>query len=64
MSSRPKPDRSALRHSGNPDWMPSNMLDRENLPRWRANGLRYGQEEDLYQQADRAAELILSVVTD
>lgn len=38
------------------------MLDREKLPQWRANGLRYGQKQDLYQQADTAAELILSLL--
>lgn len=36
------------------------MLDREKLSAWRANGLRYGQDQDLYRQADTAAELILS----
>lgn len=40
------------------------MLDSGKLPAWRTNGLRYAQERDLYQQANTAAGLILSAVTD
>lgn len=39
-----------------------NMLDSDRLSAWRAKGLHYGQEQDLYHQADTAADLILSAV--
>jgi len=38
------------------------MLDRERLARWSANGVAYGQREDLYSRPEVAARLIVELL--